>query len=101
MDRTRFVYGLTTGADGAAAVGVLGRCRSCSNHEYMTDMKYGYRPDGGERLVLGHVLPVAASSTSSSPGFALVGFVACVVRRHLNGAWLGHLTACVRRRCVT
>ena len=27
------------------------------NHEYMTDMKYGARPDGRQRLVLGHVLP--------------------------------------------
>ena len=67
-----------------------GSCRSCSNHAYMTDMKYGV-PARRRRATRSGTCSSRSprSSTSSSPAFAVIGFVGSVVRRHLNGSWLG------------
>ena len=60
------------------------------NHAFMTDMKYGREPHGGQfRLVVGHVLPADGAARHPDHVLAIIGFIACVVRRHLNGAALG------------
>ncbi|HRB04682.1 MAG TPA: hypothetical protein PLP26_15015, partial [Ilumatobacteraceae bacterium] len=46
MDKTRFIYGLTMGIT-ALALTAFWVLPFLQNHAYMTDMKYGFRPNGG------------------------------------------------------
>ncbi|MBI4934823.1 MAG: hypothetical protein HY828_13150 [Actinobacteria bacterium] len=88
MDKTRFIYGLTMGIT-AVMLSAFWIFPFLANHEYMTDMKYGYRPDGGGDSFWDMFFPWPAFIDIVVTGFALIGFVSSVVRRHLNGAWLG------------
>ncbi len=88
IDRTRLVYGATTG------VTVFLLCAFwvlpfLLNHAYMTDMKYGYRPQGASDSFWDMFFPLTTFFDILITGFAIVGFVATIARRHLNGAWLG------------
>ena len=66
------------------------------NHQYMTDMKYGARPEGAERLVLGHVLPARPRrSTSSSRRSPSSASSPCVARRHVERHRPRRRSACV------
>lgn len=91
MDRTRFIYGLTTGLTTflLAAFWVV---PFLFNHAYMTDMKYGYRPSGADDSFWDMFFPLTTFFDIVITGFAIVGFIAAVARRHLNGAWMGILT---------
>ena len=91
MDRTRFKYGLTTGITTflLAAFWVV---PFLFNHAYMTDMKYGYRPSGASDSFWDMFFPLTTFFDIFITAFAVFGFVACVARRNLNGAWLGICT---------
>jgi 6-pyruvoyl-tetrahydropterin synthase related domain len=91
MDRTRFIYGLTTGIT-AFLLGAFWVVPFLFNHAYMTDMKYGYRPSGAADSFWDMFFPLTTFFDIFITAFAIFGFVACVARRHLNGAWLGICT---------
>ena len=59
MDKTRFKYGLECWP-GRRCCSAFWIVPFLFNHQYMTDMKYGFRPDGADGLVLEDVLPVPA-----------------------------------------
>jgi hypothetical protein len=52
-------------------------------------MKYGFRPDGVNDSFWDMFFPWPTFLDVIISGFALVGFVSSVVKRNLNGAWLG------------
>ena len=52
------------------------------NHEYMTDMKYGARPEGASDSFWDMFFPLTAPLDILITTLAVIGFVACVVRRH-------------------
>jgi hypothetical protein len=88
MDRTRFRYG-------AAVIGTSILLSAfwvvpfLFNHAYMTDMKYGFRPNGPDDSFWDMFFPWATFLDVLVTGFAIVGFIASVARRQLIGAWLG------------
>jgi hypothetical protein len=88
MDRTRFVYGFTVLA-GAVLLSAFWVVPFLVNHAYMTDMKYHGRPDGVTDSYWDMFFPWTTFLDIIVTGFAVFGFVASVVRRHLAGAWLG------------
>jgi hypothetical protein len=55
----------------------------------MTDMKYGFRPSGTEDSFWDMFFPLTTFFDIVITTFAVIGFVSSIVRRHLNGAWLG------------
>jgi hypothetical protein len=89
-DKTRLWYGVTTGVTTflLAAFWVV---PFLFNHDAMTDMKYGYRPDGAADSFWDMFFPLTTFFDIFITGFAAVGFIAAVARRHLTGAWLGIL----------
>jgi hypothetical protein len=88
MDRTRLVYGATV-IGGALLLSAFWVVPFLSNHAYMTDMKYGFLPDGGGTSFWDMFFPWPTFLDVLVTGFALIGFFACIVKRNLNGAWLG------------
>ncbi len=88
MDKTRFVYGLTMGIT-ALALSAFWVGPFLFNHAYMTDMKYGFRPNGGGDSFWDMFFDLSPFWDVVVSVFALVGFVSSVVKRNLNGAWLG------------
>ena len=59
------------------------------NHEFMTDMKYGGRPDGARDSFWDMFFPFPDPIDIMVSGLAIVGFIAAVARRHLTGTALG------------
>ncbi len=60
------------------------------DHAYMTDMKYGREPKGGSFDSWSDMyFPLTAPLDVLITTLAIIGFVACIVRRHLNGVALG------------
>ena len=88
MDRTRFVYGATV-LIAAVLLSAFWVLPFLANHAYMTDMKYHGRPDGAADSYWDMFFPWTTFLDVIVTGFAIFGFVASVVRRHLGGAWLG------------
>ena len=88
MDRTRFWYGLSvlTGASLLSAFWVL---PFLLNHELMTDMKYGFRPDGPNDSFWKMFFQYPVFWDVLVNGVAIVGFAFSVARRQLVGTWLG------------
>jgi hypothetical protein len=88
MDRTRFVYGITVGITTflLAAFWVV---PFLFDHASMTDMKYGYRPVGAEDSFWDMFFPLTTFFDILITTFAIIGFIASIARRHLNGAWMG------------
>ena len=90
MDKTRFFYGLTV----FVGVGLLVSfwvLPFVTSTDYMTDMKYGFRPEGVNDSFWDMFFPWSGFLDVFVSGFALLGFTSSVMRRHLNGAWLGIL----------
>ena len=81
MDRRRLVYALTTGATvlllSAWWVGPF-----LFGHEYMTDMKYGFRPEGADDSFWDMFFPLAAPLDFIITALAIIGFVAMILRRN-------------------
>ena len=88
MDKTRFVYGLTMGVT-AVMLSAFWIIPFVFNHQYMTDMKYGFRPDGVNDSFWNMFFQYPVFWDLLVSGFAVVGFVSSVVKRNLTGAWLG------------
>ncbi|MEK7424096.1 MAG: 6-pyruvoyl-tetrahydropterin synthase-related protein [Actinomycetota bacterium] len=88
MDRTRFLYGLTTGLT-AFLLAAFWVVPFLFDHAYMTDMKYGFRPQGSGDSFWDMFFPLTNFFDVFITAFAVVGFLASIARRHLNGAWLG------------
>jgi hypothetical protein len=88
MDRTRFIYGITTGITTflLAAFWVV---PFVFNHEYMTDMKYGFRPEGATDSFWDMFFPLTAPLDFFITTLAVIGFVASIRRRNLTGAAMG------------
>jgi hypothetical protein len=88
MDRRRAVYAITTGVTvlllSAWWVGPF-----LFGHEFMTDMKYGFRPEGATDSFWDMFFPLTAPLDFLITVLAVIGFVAMVVRRHLTGTALG------------
>ena len=59
------------------------------NHQYMTDMKYGARPEGVNDSFWDMFFPLTAPLDILVTTLAVIGFVACIARRHANGTALG------------
>ena len=55
----------------------------------MTDMKYGGRPEGVNDSFWDMFFPWSQFLDIVVGGLALLGFGSSILRRHLNGAWLG------------
>ena len=88
MDWTRFIYGLTMSIT-AVALSAFWVFPFLFNHAYMTDMKYGFRPDGANDSFWDMFFDLSPFWDIVVTGFALIGFISSVVKRNLNGAWLG------------
>ena len=58
-------------------------------HEFMTDMKYGFRPEGANDSFWDMFFPLAAPLDFIITALAVIGFVAMVMRRHLTGTAIG------------
>ena len=88
MDRRRFTFGLGIGITTfmLAAFWVV---PFLLNHEFMTDMKYGFRPSGASDSFWDMFFPLTTFFDIFITTFAVIGFVASLARRHLNGAWMG------------
>jgi len=59
------------------------------NHDFMTDMKYGARPEGPEDSFYDMFFPLTPPLDILITTLAVIGFIACVARRHTNGTALG------------
>jgi hypothetical protein len=88
MDRRRLVYAVTTGVTvlllSAWWVGPF-----LFGHEFMTDMKYGFRPEGATDSFWAMFFPLTAPLDFIITSLAVVGFVAMVIRRNLTGTAIG------------
>jgi 6-pyruvoyl-tetrahydropterin synthase related domain len=91
MDKTRFKYGLTMGLT-AFLLAAFWVVPFLFNHAYMTDMKYGFRPDGASDSFWDMFFPLTTFFDIFITTFAIIGFIASIWRRHLNGAWMGICT---------
>ncbi|MGH9132381.1 MAG: hypothetical protein ACRDZZ_00485, partial [Ilumatobacteraceae bacterium] len=88
IDRTRLVYALTVGITTVLLVSWwVGPF--LLDHAYMTDMKYGARPQGAEDSFWDMFFPLTAPLDILITTLAVVGFVAAVMRRHLTASALG------------
>ena len=88
MDKSRFWYGITMfiGIGLLVSFWVLPFFLTT---DYMTDMKYGGRPEGVNDSFWDMFFPWSQFLDIVVGGLALLGFVSSIMRRHLNGAWLG------------
>jgi hypothetical protein len=89
IDRTRLVYSLTVGVT-ALLLTMWWVGPFLLNHAYMTDMKYGREPHGGSFDSWSDMyFPLTAPLDTLITTLAVIGFIACIVRRQLNGVALG------------
>ncbi len=88
IDRHRLVYAVTVGVAtlllSAWWVGPF-----LFGHEFMTDMKYGFRPEGANDSFYDMFFPLTAPLDFLVTTFAVVGFGAMVIRRQLTGIAVG------------
>ncbi len=91
LDSRRAWYALTTGVTtvllSAWWVGPF-----LFGHEFMTDMKYGFRPSGANDSFWDMFFPLTPALDMLITGLAIIGFLAMIIRRHLTGAALGLIT---------
>ena len=87
-DRKRLLYGLTV-LVGAVLLSAFWVVPFLFNHKYMTDMKYEARPSGTDDSFWKMFFPGSPLMDYLVSGFALLGFIAAIRRRHVNGSWLG------------
>ena len=59
------------------------------NHQYMTDMKYGSRPDGANDSFWDMFFPLTAPLDILVTTLAVIGLIACIARRNAVGTALG------------
>ena len=59
------------------------------NHDYMTDMKYGFKPDGGSESFWSMLFDQEPFLDVLINSLAIIGFIAAIARRHVYGVALG------------
>ena len=84
----RLWYGLSVGL-GVVLLSAFWIGPFVGNHEYMTDMKYGARPEGASDSFWDMFFPLTAPLDFLVTTLAVVGFAASIARRHANGTALG------------
>jgi len=88
VDRVRIRWVVTTGVTALLLVAWwVGPF--LMNHEYMTDMKYGPRPEGAEDSFWDMFFPLAAPLDVVITVLAVIGVLWSVLRRNKNGSALG------------
>ena len=90
LDRRRIVWALTVGLTSVLLL-LWWAGPFVLNHEFMTDMKYGPRPEGLEDSFWDMFFPLTTALDFIITGFAIIGLAWCVLRRHLDGVALGVL----------
>ena len=88
MDRTRLLYGLTTLIP-AGLLGAFWLLPFALGTPFMTDMKYGKRPEGANDSYWKMFFNLDVTFDRIIFVLAVVGFFGAIARRHLNGVWLG------------
>jgi hypothetical protein len=88
IDRTRLVYATTVGITTVLLL-IWWVGPFLLDHAYMTDMKYGARPQGAEDSFWDMFFPLTAPLDILITSLAVIGFVSAVMRRHLTGSALG------------
>ena len=88
LDVSRFVYAVTTGITtlllSAWWVGPF-----LFGHEFMTDMKYGFRPNSSTDSFWDMFFPLTPALDIVITTLAVIGFASFVMRRQLTGAAIG------------
>ncbi|MET0145962.1 MAG: hypothetical protein ABW328_14450 [Ilumatobacteraceae bacterium] len=84
----RFVYGLSVGL-GVILLSAWWIGPFVGNHQYMTDMKYGARPEGAADSFWDMFFPLTAPLDAVVTVLAVIGFASSIGRRHANGTALG------------
>lgn len=87
-DRKRLTYGFSV-LVAATLLSAFWVLPFLFNHKYMTDMKYEARPSGADDSFWKMFFPGGPLMDYLVSGFAAVGFIASIRRRHVNGSWLG------------
>ena len=59
------------------------------NHDYMTDMKYGFKPDGGSESFWSMLFDQEPFLDVLINSLAIIGLIAAIARRHVYGVALG------------
>ena len=59
------------------------------NHDYMTDMKYGFKPDGGSESFWSMLFDQEPFLDVLINTLAIIGLIAAIARRHVYGVALG------------
>ena len=99
VDRERLIYGITTLLPAALLAGfwIIPFVRGTP---YMTDMKYGKRPEGANDSYWKMFFNLDVTFDRIIFVFAAIGLISAIVRRHRTGTWLGVtiLALCVLTR---
>lgn len=88
MDKTRLKYTITT----LLPMGLLTSfwiIPFATGSAYMTDMKYEARPNSATDSYWKMFFNLDVTLDRIVFTFALIGFIAAILRRHLTGAWMG------------
>lgn len=88
LDRQRLFYAISVGGT-ALLLSLWWVGPFLLNHEYMTDMKYGFRPQGADDSFWEMFFPLTAPLDMIITTLAVIGFAASIARRHLEGVALG------------
>ncbi len=88
IDRKRLVYGAQV-LGGAFLLSAFWVVPFVLGHSYMTDMKYGGRPEGTTDSFWKMFFTWSPMVSILVTTFAVIGFVVSIWKRQLSGAWLG------------
>jgi hypothetical protein len=91
IDRTRLLYAVSVALT-AMLLSIWWVGPFLLDHAYMTDMKYGFRPMGVNDSFWAMFFPLTAPLNMIISTFAVIGFVALVMRRHMTGTAVGVIT---------
>ncbi len=91
IDRTRLFYAVSVALT-ALLLSIWWVGPFLLDHAYMTDMKYGFRPLGATDSFWAMFFPLTAPLNMIISTFAVIGFIALVMRRHMTGTAVGVIT---------
>ena len=88
IDKTRIVYAVTTGIT-TLLLSLWWVGPFLFGHEFMTDMKYGFRPSGATDSFWDMYFPLTPALDIIVTTLAVIGFGSFVLKRQLTGTALG------------
>lgn len=88
IDKTRIVYAVTTGVT-TLLLSLWWVGPFLFGHEFMTDMKYGFRPSGASDSFWDMYFPLTPALDIIVTTLAVIGFGSFVLRRQLTGTAIG------------